>query len=54
MKRYIPKRFVSWSVCGLEKFPDMRQNEKRLKFIRVGDTVRTESWLKRNPTPFKG
>ena len=25
------------------EFPDMRQNEGRIKFIRVGDTVRTEA-----------
>ena len=24
----------------------MRQNERRIKFIRVGDAVRTAAWLK--------
>ena len=32
----------------------MRQNERRIKFIRVGDTVRTVSWLKGELTPFVG
>ena len=27
-------------------FPDVRQNEKEIKFIRVGDTVRTAGQLK--------
>ena len=31
-------------------FPDVRQNEKEIKFIRVGDTVRTAGWLKGEPT----
>ena len=26
--------------------PDMRQKERRIKFIRVGDAVRTAGWLK--------
>ena len=29
-----------------KEFPDMRQNEREIKFIRVGDTVRTEGQLK--------
>ena len=29
-----------------KEFPDMRQDEKRIKFIRVGDTVRTAGQLK--------
>ena len=35
-------------VCArVEKeFPDMRQNKRRIKFIRVGDTVRTLGKLK--------
>ena len=37
-----------------KEFPDMRQDEKRIKFIRVGDTVSTVSWLKREPNPFTG
>ena len=27
-------------------FPDMRQNEREIKFIRMGDVVRTASQLK--------
>ena len=37
-----------------KEFSDMRQNEREIKFIRVGDTVRTVSWLKREPNPFTG
>ena len=29
-----------------KEFPDMRQNERRIKFIRVGDAVRTVDQLK--------
>jgi len=30
-------------------FPDMRQNEREIKFIRMGDTVRTVGQLKGEP-----
>ena len=33
-----------------KEFPDMRQNERRIKFIRVGDAVRTVDQLKGEPT----
>ena len=33
-----------------KEFPDMRQNERELKFIRMGDTVTTEGQLKGEPT----
>ena len=33
-----------------KEFPDMRQIERRIKFIRVGDTVRTVGQLKGEPT----
>ena len=29
-----------------KEFTDMRQNERRTEFIRVGDTIRTSRWLK--------
>ena len=29
-----------WVQVG-KAFPDMRQNERRIKFIRMGDAVRT-------------
>ena len=29
-----------------KEFPDMRQNERRIKFIRVGRAVITVYWLK--------
>ena len=43
-------------VCGRvgKEFPNMRQNEKEIKFIRVGDTVRTAGQLKGEPTLFMG
>ena len=34
------------------EFPDMRQNEGRIKFIRGGDTVKTAGWLKGESNPF--
>jgi len=37
-----------------KKFPDMRQNEKEIKFIRVGDAVRTVGQLKGEPTLNRG
>ena len=37
-----------------KEFPDMRQNEKEIKFIRMGDTVTTEGQLKREPTLNRG
>ena len=36
---------VVWVRFGKE-FPDMRQNGREIKFIRVGDTVRTVGQLK--------
>ena len=32
----------------------MRQDERRIEFIRMGDTVRTAGWLKGEPAPFMG
>ena len=29
-----------------KEFPDMRHNERRIKFIRVGDIIRTVGQLK--------
>ena len=37
-----------------KEFPDMRQNERRVKFIRLGDAVRTVGQLEGEPTPFGG
>ena len=33
-----------------KEFPDMRQNEREIKFIRVGDAVRRVGQLKGEPT----
>ena len=35
-------------------FPDMRQGERRIKFISVGDVVRTAGRLKGELTAFSG
>ena len=37
-----------------KEFPDMRQNEREIKFIRVGDVVRTAGHLKGDPTLNRG
>ena len=37
-----------------KEFPNIRQDEKRISFTRVGDAVRTVSWLKEEPNPFTG
>ena len=36
------------------EFPDMRQNERRKKFIREGDAVRTVGRLQGEPKPLAG
>ena len=43
-------------VCGWvgKEFPDVRQNERRLEFVRVGDGVRAVGQLVGEPTPFVG
>ena len=33
-----------WALVGKE-FPDMRQSEREIKFMRVGDAVRTAGQL---------
>ena len=37
-----------------EEFQDMRQNERKVKFIRVGDTVRRAGQLKGEATLNRG
>ena len=37
-----------------KEFSDMRQNEKEMKFIRVGGAVRTAAQLKGEPTLNRG
>ena len=37
-----------------KEFPDMRQNERRIKFIIVGDAIKTVGWLKGELNPFAG
>ena len=39
------KNVVVQAGVGKE-FPDMRQNEREIKFIRMGDAVRTVGWPK--------
>ena len=31
---------MTWAQAGKE-FPDLRQNERRIEFVRAGDDVRT-------------
>ena len=33
-----------------KEFPDTRQNERKIKFIRLRDAVRTAGWLKEEQT----
>ena len=44
---------IVWAWVGKE-FPDLRQNEREIKFIRVGDAVRTAGPFKGEPTLNKG
>ena len=37
---------MAWALVGKE-FPDMRQSERDIKFIRVGDAIRTAGQFKR-------
>ena len=37
-----------------KEFPDVRQNERRIKFIRVGGPVTTVGWLKGELNAFTG
>ena len=52
------KAFKLKMCCGLvwvgKEFPDMRKNEREIKFIRVGDAVRTAGQLKGETTLSKG
>ena len=47
------KNVVVRALVGKE-FPDMRQNEREIKFIRLGDAVRTVGQLKGEPTFNRG
>ena len=53
-----PSPHTGHQKCGLvwvgKEFPDMRQNEREIKFIRMGDTVRTVDQLKGEPTLNRG
>ena len=56
-----PPKFPVWAtknvvVCTWvgKEFPDMRWNEREIKFIRVGDAVRTAGPFKGEPTLNKG
>ena len=37
-----------------KEFPDMRQDERRIEFISMGDAARTAAWLKGELTRFSG
>ena len=42
-----------WALVGKE-FPDMRQSEREIKFISVGDAIRTADQLKKEPSLNRG
>ena len=44
---------IVWAWVGKE-FSDMRQNEREIKFIRLGDAVRTAGQLKGEPMLNRG
>ena len=44
---------VVYAQAGKE-FPDMRQNERRIKCTSVGEAVRTADQIKGESTPFMG
>ena len=37
-----------------KEFPDIRQNEREIKFIRMGEAIRTAGQLKGEPTLNRG
>lgn len=37
-----------------KEFPDMRQSEREIKFLSVGDAIRTAGQLKREPSLNRG
>ena len=45
--------YMGWARVGKE-FPDMRQNEREIKFIRMGDAVRPVGRLERELTLNRG
>ena len=44
---------MAWALVGKE-FPDMRQSEREIKFISVGDAIRTLGQIKREPSLNRG
>ena len=42
-----------WVLVGKE-FPDMRQSEREIKFISVGDAIGTVGQFKREPSLNRG
>ena len=58
MVHYIVPPLIYISVMVPERvgkeFPDMRQNKREIKFVRVGDAVRTAGQLKQDPMVNRG
>ena len=50
---FLRKLFEVFVQVGKE-FSDTRQIERRIKFIRVGDAVKTVGWLRGELIPFAG
>ena len=54
---WIPVSFIDNVIVIVQvgkEFPDMRQNERRIKSVRVGDAIRISGQLKGQPTAFVG
>ena len=51
---FLKDRIVMVCVQVGKEFTDMRQNERRIKFIRVGDAIRTAGQLKGEPVLNRG
>ena len=43
------RKSVMVHTCVGKEFPDMRQNERKIKFNRVGEAVRTRASSRENP-----
>ena len=53
----VPVRAIRSVVVWVQvekELPYMRQNEREIKFIRIGDTITTEGQLKGEPTLNRG
>ena len=54
IKSFLITTSCSGPGAGWKLFPDMRQNEREIKFIRARDAVKTAGPLKGEPTLNRG